>query len=153
MTDAIDLKKTLDGYRPQRGRFRVLDVPDQRYLMVDGHGDPNTSPDFAGAVEALYPVAYALKLANRRELARDYVVPPLEGLWWAQEMESFTGARDKSQWDPLSDLYEKQHPKTFHAESGLLASGNRLLALGTRSGMPVPERDGGLHSMTKMRQR
>jgi hypothetical protein len=64
--------------------------------MVDGHGDPNTSPDFSGAVEALYPVAYALKFANRRELARDYVVPPLEGLWWAREMESFTGARDKS---------------------------------------------------------
>ena len=99
MTDALDLKKTVDGYRAQRGRFRVLDVPDQRYLMVDGHGDPNTSPDFAGAVEALYPVAYALKFANRRELARDYVVPPLEGLWWAEDMDAFTAARDKSRWD------------------------------------------------------
>ncbi|MBO3085344.1 GyrI-like domain-containing protein [Cellulomonas fengjieae] len=99
MTDKTDLKKSLDSYRARRGRFRVVDVPDQRYLMVDGHGDPNTAPAFTTAVEALYPVAYALKFASRRELGRDYVVPPLEGLWWAQDMDAFTTARDKSRWD------------------------------------------------------
>ncbi|GIG20760.1 hypothetical protein Cch01nite_14840 [Cellulomonas chitinilytica] len=99
MTDKLDVKKTLDSYRAQHGRFRVLDVPDLQYLMVDGHGDPNTSSAFTEAVEALYPVAYTLKFASRRELGRDYVVPPLEGLWWAQDMEAFTGARDKSRWD------------------------------------------------------
>jgi hypothetical protein len=67
--------------------------------MIDGHGDPNTSPAFAGAVEALYPVAYKLIFASKRDLGRDYVVPPLEGLWWAEDMESFTAARDKSRWD------------------------------------------------------
>ena len=70
-----------------------------RYLMVDGHGDPNTSPAYTEAVEALYPVAYALKFASKRELGRDYVVPPLEGLWWADDMDSFTTSRDKSRWD------------------------------------------------------
>ena len=67
--------------------------------MIDGHGDPNTSTAFAEAVEALYPVAYPLKFASRRELGRDYVVPPLEGLWWATDMDAFTAARDKSRWD------------------------------------------------------
>ena len=76
-----------------------MDVPDLRYLMIDGHGDPNTSPAFTEAVEALYPVAYKLKFASKRDLGRDYVVPPLEGLWWAEDMDSFTTARDKSQWD------------------------------------------------------
>jgi len=95
--DKVDFKKTLDAYRAKRGEFRVLDVPDQRYLMIDGHGDPNT-PVFAAAVEQLYPVAYRLKFASKRELARDYVVPPLEGLWWADDYASFTDARDKSLW-------------------------------------------------------
>jgi len=76
-----------------------VDVPDLQYAMVDGHGDPNTSPAFTQAIEALYPVAYRLKFTSKQELGRDYVVPPLEGLWWAADMDSFTVARDKSQWD------------------------------------------------------
>lgn len=99
MTDKVDLRKSLDSYRAQRGRFRILDVPELRYLMADGHGDPNTSPVFTAAVEALYPVAYAIKFASKRELGRDYVVPPLEGLWRADDMDAFTAARDKSRWD------------------------------------------------------
>ena len=85
------------GVGDGRGRFRVVDVPDLQYLMVDGHGDPNTTPDWADAVAALYPVAYGLKLASRRDLGRDHVVLPLEGLWWADDMSAFTGA-DKSRW-------------------------------------------------------
>jgi hypothetical protein len=99
MADKVDLKKSLDSYRATRGRFRLVDVPELQYLMVDGHGDPNSSPAFAAALETLYPVAYAVKFASKRELGRDYVVPPLEGLWWADDMESFTAARDKSRWD------------------------------------------------------
>jgi hypothetical protein len=99
MTGKIDFKKTLDSYRAPRGRFRIVDVPDLRYLMIDGSGDPNTSPAFAAAVEALYPVAYKLMFASKGNLGRDYVVPPLEGLWRAEDMDSFTAARDKSRWN------------------------------------------------------
>ncbi|MCS3428161.1 GyrI-like domain-containing protein [Leucobacter aridicollis] len=99
MTEKVDFKKTLDSYHAKRGEFRVVDVPELQYLMVDGDGDPNTSPEYAAALSALYPVAYKLKFASKRELARDYVVPPLEGLWWAADMEAFTVRRDKSQWD------------------------------------------------------
>lgn len=67
--------------------------------MIDGHGDPNSSPDFTQAVESLYPVAYKLKFGSRATTGRDYVVPPLEGLWWAEDLDAFTTARDKSQWD------------------------------------------------------
>lgn len=99
MTDKTDFKKTLDAYQAKRDRFRITQVPDLRYLMIDGHGDPNTSPAFTEAVEALYPVAYKLKFASKRDLGRDYVVMPLEGLWWAEDMDAFTAARDKSRWD------------------------------------------------------
>ena len=98
MTDKIDFRKTLDTYRALPGRFRIFDVPDMQYLKIDGRGDPNTSPAFAEAVGALYPVAYKLKFASKRDLGSDYVVPPLEGLWWAEDMAAFTTARDKSRW-------------------------------------------------------
>jgi len=98
MTEKIDFKKSLDAYRARKGVFRVLEVPPLQYLMIDGHGDPNASPAFTGAIEALYPLAYALKFASKRELDRDFVVMPLEGLWWADDHGSFTTARDKSQW-------------------------------------------------------
>jgi len=99
MADKIDFKKTLDTYRAPKGRFQFVDVPTMSYLMVDGHGDPNASEAFTNAIETLYPVAYKLKFASKNELNRDYVVPPLEGLWWAEDMESFTTTRNKSLWD------------------------------------------------------
>ena len=95
----LDFKKTQDSYRARSGEFRVIDVPAMQYLMVDGHGDPNSGKEYADALAALYPVAYTLKFASKRALERDYVVPPLEALWWAADMAAFTSARDKSQWD------------------------------------------------------
>ncbi|QEO10514.1 GyrI-like domain-containing protein [Protaetiibacter larvae] len=97
MSEKIDLKKQLDAYRAKQGEFRILDVPPQRYLAIDGAGDPNTAV-FGEAVEALFPVAYALKFASKRQLGRDYVVMPLEGLWWSDELDAFTSRRDKSRW-------------------------------------------------------
>ena len=98
MTDKTDFKKDLDAYRAPLRRFRIVEVPDLQYLMIDGYGDPNSSPLFTHAVEALYPLAYKLKFASRRDLGRDYVVMPLEGLWWAEDMDAFTTSRDKSRW-------------------------------------------------------
>jgi hypothetical protein len=99
MTDKIDFKREIEAYRARRGRLEIVDVPDLQYLMIDGHGDPNTSPAFADATAALYPLAYRLKFASKRTLGRDYVVMPLEGLWWADDMDAFTASRDKSRWD------------------------------------------------------
>ena len=54
--------------------FSVVEVPEFLFAMVDGQGNPNTSPDYARAVEALYSVSYAAKLVSKGELGRDYVV-------------------------------------------------------------------------------
>ena len=96
--EKIDLKKTHVGFRARRGDFRIFEMPPARYLAVDGSGDPNTAPEYRATLEALYPYAYALKFASRAELERDYVVPPLEGLWWADDMTAFTEHRDKALW-------------------------------------------------------
>jgi hypothetical protein len=94
-----DFRKSLDSYRARRGEIRLVEVPPLQYLMVDGHGDPNSAPEYAEALSVLYPLAYALKFASKQDLGRDYVVPPLEGLWSAQDMAAFTTSRDKSVWD------------------------------------------------------
>lgn len=95
----VDFKKTLDSYRAPHGEFRIVDVPPLQYVMIDGHGDPNTSRAYADAIAALYPVAYTLKFASRQQLGRDYTVMPLEALWSASDMAAFTSRRDKSQWE------------------------------------------------------
>jgi hypothetical protein len=91
--------KSLDSYRARAGQFRIVDVPPLTYLMVDGHGDPNTSSEYSDAIRALFPVAYALKFASKREdPEKDFVVMPLEALWWADDLSAFTSRRDKSRW-------------------------------------------------------
>ena len=100
MSSAIDYKKELKHlYNPSKKEFSIVDVPPMNFLMVDGHGDPNTAQTYQDAVEALYGVAYKLKFMSKKEKGMDYVVPPLEGLWWASDMETFTSQRDKSAWD------------------------------------------------------
>ncbi len=96
----IDFKKEFKHlYQPSKAAFGVVDVPSMQFLMVDGHGDPNVSKEYQHALEALYAVAYKIKFSSKKMLQRDYVVPPLEGLWWAEDMESFTTKRDKRAWD------------------------------------------------------
>lgn len=98
MAAKLDFKRELACYTARRDTPQVTVVPDLKYLMIDGHGDPNT-PVYEDAVSALYPVAYKLKFASKKVLDRDYVVMPLEGLWWADDMDAFTAARDKTHWD------------------------------------------------------
>jgi hypothetical protein len=99
--EKLDLKRELKHlYLPPTKKVVSVDVPAMDFLMVDGQGDPNTSPAYAAAIEALYAVSYALKFAVKRgSLAIDYGVMPLEGLWWADDMSDFvTGDRSRWQW-------------------------------------------------------
>ena len=68
------------------------------FLMVDGHGDPNTSAQYRDAVSALFSVSYTARFALKRAGVLDYGVMPLEGLWWVPDMATFS-TEDKSAWD------------------------------------------------------
>ncbi|WP_257457137.1 GyrI-like domain-containing protein [Archangium lipolyticum] len=97
--DKYDIKKAhRELYAPPSKEFTVVEVPELRYLAVDGRGDPNTSAAYANAVEALYGVAYALKFASKSTLGRDFVVGPLEGLWRADDPSVFV-TRHKEGWE------------------------------------------------------
>jgi hypothetical protein len=95
---ALDLKKELAFlYNPPAKRFTVVEVPAMNFLMIDGHGDPNTSPDYQAALETLYGMAYGIKFALKPQ-GIEYVVPPPEGLWWMEDMTQFSQAT-KDRWD------------------------------------------------------
>lgn len=90
--EKIDLVKTLKSlYNPSSKEISAVEVPDMRFAMIDGAGDPNTSPDFQSAVEALFGISYTLKfMLKKREGGVDYGVMPLEGLWWSDDMTRFS---------------------------------------------------------------
>jgi len=60
-------------------RVRFVDVPERRYLMIDGTDAPG-SPSYTDAIGALYPVAYTLHFALKQ---RGVTAPigTLEGLY------------------------------------------------------------------------
>jgi hypothetical protein len=95
----VDLKKQLKHlYQASSTEVVQVDVPPLRFLMVDGRGDPNTSPQYAEAVQALFSVSYAAKfLVKKGAQGIDYAVMPLEGLWWSDEMSAFT-SNDRAKW-------------------------------------------------------
>lgn len=95
----IDFKKEMKHlYQPSARQFEIVDVPPMHFLMIDGHGDPNTAQAYQQAIEALYAMAYALKFMSKKEKGMDYVVPPMEGLWWVENMAEFS-TEDKDAWD------------------------------------------------------
>lgn len=94
--DKIDFKKELKHlYAPKK--MTVVDVPEMNYLMIDGSGDPGVSRDYKDAIEALYPVSYTLKFMMKKGKGIDYGVMPLEGLWWADDMNAFVNG-DRALW-------------------------------------------------------
>ncbi|HEX3014055.1 MAG TPA: GyrI-like domain-containing protein [Methanobacterium sp.] len=94
----IDLKKeNKELYNPSVKEPSILDVPEMKFLMIDGEGDPNTSQEYQDAMEVLFPVSYKTKFISKKEKSQDYVVMPLEGLWWVDDMENFS-TEDKNSW-------------------------------------------------------
>src|ERR687896_1996751 len=96
--EKLDLKKVRKSlFTAPLNRFVTIDVPPVSYLMVDGHGDPNTVQAYRLAVESLYATAFTIKFSCKAN-GNDFVVMPLEGLWSAPDPESFS-ARRKDEWE------------------------------------------------------
>ncbi len=84
---AFDYKKEYKGMYMPKATPTIVEVPEMKFIAVNGNGNPN-EPDgeYQQALGILYPVAYALKMSYKTDYRIDgffeYVVPPLEGLWW-----------------------------------------------------------------------
>lgn len=95
--DKIDFKKSLkDLYNPTAKTFTVIDVPTMQFVKVNGKGRP-AGDAYMDAVAWLYAVSYPIKFASKVDLGRDHVVPPLEGLWWADDMSVYVND-DRDSW-------------------------------------------------------
>ena len=85
-------------YNASTKKVEIVEVPYMNFIMIDGEGDPNTSPAFQNAVEALFAISYALKFMIKKGTEEvDYGVMPLEGVWWAEDMSEFS-LENKDDW-------------------------------------------------------
>lgn len=89
---AFDFKKEYKALYQPKNKPEIIEVPRMRFLAVQGSGDPNEKAGpYQEAVEALYAVAYTLKMSHRNGYVMegffDYVVPPLEGFWWQEGVQ------------------------------------------------------------------
>ena len=82
--EKTDYKKILkEFYLPSKNKVTLVDIPSYNFLMIDGKGNPNTSPEYKAAIEALYSISYTAKFKIKKgNTPVDYSVMPLEGLWW-----------------------------------------------------------------------
>jgi hypothetical protein len=95
----IDFKRELKQfYKPSAKKVSNVDLPAMNFLTILGEGNPGTTQAYKDAVEALYSVAYTVKfMVKKGDLAIDYGVMPLEGLWWVEDMTQFS-TDDKDSW-------------------------------------------------------
>lgn len=100
MVTLTDYRRELkELYNPPSDKVVLVEVPEMDFLMVDGTGDPRTAPAYREALEALYSASYTLKFMLKKEAGTDYPVAPLEGLWWAADMDDFLKSnREQWQW-------------------------------------------------------
>ncbi|MBD5146414.1 MAG: transcriptional regulator [Ruminococcus sp.] len=126
--EKLDYKKEYkDLYQPA-AKPSLIDVPEMRFFAVDGAGDPNTSPAYAEAMEILYGLSFTVKMSKmsgtQPEGYFEYVVPPLEGLWFADGV-SFDGLnvsdKNKFKWVSMIRQPEFVTEKVFGWAKDILA--------------------------------
>ncbi len=124
----IDYKKKFKTfYKPSAKKFSIVDLPPLPFLMIDGKGDPNTSAEYKKAVEALYSASYSLRAILKKEHDFKFTVPPLEGLWWAEDMQDFAQlSKDDWLWTMMILQPEKAKPELI-AQAIELARGKKKL--------------------------
>ncbi len=107
MTEQLDYKKLYKSLYLPKTEPVIVDVPGMTFIMVDGRGNPNDETgEYAKAVELLYGLSYTIRMSGRGGKALpdffEYVVPPLEGLWWTEEDRPFdTDMKDRLIWTSM----------------------------------------------------
>lgn len=86
---AFDYKKEYKEFYMPKKTPAIIKIPKMNYIAVRGKGNPNDERgEYKKSIEILYAIAYTLKMSYKGEHKIDgffqYVVPPLEGLWWQE---------------------------------------------------------------------
>ena len=90
---AFDFKKEYKEFYMPKNKPEIVNVPKANYIAVRGKGNPNEEGGaYQQAISVLYAVAYTLKMSYKTDYKIEgffeYVVPPLEGFWWQDDVES-----------------------------------------------------------------
>ena len=101
---AFDFKKEYKEFYMPKNRPQIVNVPTANFIAVRGKGNPNEEGGaYQQAVGVLYAVAYTLKMSYKTDYKIqgffEYVVPPLEGFWWQDDVKGVDYSRkDKFNW-------------------------------------------------------
>ena len=107
---AFDYKKEYKEFYMPGNKPSIITVPPMNYIGVRGQGDPNAEDgEYQKAMGILYGIAYIIKMSKKgdRQIEGyfDYVVPPLEGLWWQDGVMGINYAhKDRFKWISLIRL-------------------------------------------------
>lgn len=134
--EKIDYKKEYkDLYQPS-AKPSVIEVPEMSFITVEGSGNPNTSASYQEALEILYGLSFTIKMSKMNgtqpEGYFEYVVPPLEGLWYVEDI-AFDGMnvtdKDKFRWISMIRQPEFVTEAVFEKARGTLAKKKPELAV------------------------
>lgn len=89
---AFDFKKEYKELYSPKTKPSIVDVPKMNFLAIRGKGNPNDEAgEYRQAIELLYPIAYTIRMSHKGDYKIDgyfeYVVPPLEGFWWIDDLK------------------------------------------------------------------
>ena len=100
----FDFKKEYKEFYMPKGKPEIVTVPKMNYIAVRGKGNPNEDDgDYKKSIELLYGIAYTIKMSKKGdhkiEGYFDYVVPPLEGFWWQDDVDGIDYShKENFQW-------------------------------------------------------
>lgn len=100
----FDFKKEFKEFYMPKGEPEIVSVPKMNYIAVRGKGNPNEEDgEYKKSIELLYGIAYTIKMSKKGdhkiEGYFDYVVPPLEGFWWQENLDGIDyGHKENFQW-------------------------------------------------------
>ncbi|NLD17380.1 MAG: transcriptional regulator [Tissierellia bacterium] len=103
---AFDFKKEFKEFYQPKSKPEIIEIPSMNFLAVRGKGDPNEeSGEYSKALEMLYTISYTLKMSYKGDYKItdffQYVVPPLEGFWWQEDIKG-VDLTDKSKFQWIS---------------------------------------------------
>lgn len=107
---AFDYKKEFKEFYQPKGKTEILEIPSMNFVAVRGKGNPNDEDgEYSKAIEMLYALSYTLKMSYKGDYKIEnyfqYVVPPLEGFWWQENIKGVDlSNKDKFQWISLIRL-------------------------------------------------
>jgi len=104
-TTKLDLTKEYKTYYTARPSPQIVEFGQAKFLSIEGKGEP-AGKEFTSKVEALYPLAYGIKIPMKKE-GKDFTVAKLEGLWWVEsDKPALEVPREEWQWKLLIRMPE-----------------------------------------------